>query len=77
MPTPWKKNICGSQNNHSILQQYIFASTIETSPKNAKAYCLAIVTILMASSLRLLDIIYIWKILQNIKSLLQNVGVVH
>ncbi len=26
---------CGSQNNHSILQQYVYAST-KTSPKNAE-----------------------------------------
>jgi len=30
-----ERNLCVSQNNHSILQQYIYAS-LETSPKNAK-----------------------------------------
>jgi hypothetical protein len=30
-----EKKFYGSQNNHSIFQQYIFAS-IETSPKNAE-----------------------------------------
>jgi hypothetical protein len=41
--------------------------------KIQKAYCLAIITISMASSSPLLNIVCIWEILQNVESLWKHV----
>jgi len=57
-----ERKFCGSQNNNSILQQYIFAYA-ETSPKNVEGILLAIITISMTSSSPLLNTVYIWEIL--------------
>jgi hypothetical protein len=57
-----ERKFCGSQNNNSILQQYIFAYA-KTSPKNVEGILLAIITISMTSSSPLLNTVYIWEIL--------------
>jgi len=66
-----ERKLCGSQNNHSILQQYIFAYA-ETSPKNVEGILLAIITILMTSFSPLLNTVCIWEILQSIKLLCKH-----
>jgi hypothetical protein len=66
-----ERKFCGSQNNHSISQQYIFASA-KTSPNNVEGILLAIITISMMNSSPLLNTVCIWEILQNIELLCKH-----
>jgi len=68
MPTPWKQN---SMAHKTIIQfcSNMYMPLQKLAQKIQKAYCLAIITISMASSSPLLNIVCIWEILQNVESL--------
>jgi hypothetical protein len=68
MPTPWKQNFMAHK---TIIQFYsnMYMPLQKLAQKIQKAYCLAIITISMASSSPLLNIVCIWEILQNVESL--------
>jgi hypothetical protein len=67
-----ERKFYGSQNNHSILYN-TYLPLQKLTHKMQKAYYLTMITISMASSLPLLNIVSIWEILQSIELLCKHV----
>jgi hypothetical protein len=61
MPTPWKESFVGHKTTIQFCNN-TYMPLQKLAQKMQKAYCLVIIGILRASSLPLLNIIYIWKI---------------
>jgi hypothetical protein len=71
-PTPPKQSYVA----HKTVIQFcsnMYIPLQKLAQKMQKAYCLAIITILMASSSPLLNIVCIWEILQSIELLRKHV----
>jgi hypothetical protein len=66
MPTPWKESFVPHKTTIQFCNNTYLSLQLKLAQKMQNAYCLAIITILMASSSPLFNIICIWEILQNI-----------